>query len=237
MPGDPPPGRTDDRVRHPTTVADDPDDARGRSCSSSSCSTGSAAIPRTCSPGKISQPRADRQHPPAARRRPAVLGASSGSSCKQVFTVDFGASLEHQRGGVAHPRSRALGPSLTILVPLLIIETILAVGFALMVAYVRGSLTDRTVMIICTVGDVDLVPRLHHRVPVVFAYMLGWFPVQGWGDSFWENLVHLRVAADPDRAGRRPRAAACASTARSSSTRSTRTTCAPRAPRACPRTA
>jgi peptide/nickel transport system permease protein len=23
----------------------------------------------------------------------------------------------------------------------------------------------------------------------VFAYKLGWFPVQGWGDSFWQNLV------------------------------------------------
>jgi peptide/nickel transport system permease protein len=22
-----------------------------------------------------------------------------------------------------------------------------------------------------------------------FAYKLGWFPVQGWGDSFWQNLV------------------------------------------------
>jgi peptide/nickel transport system permease protein len=23
----------------------------------------------------------------------------------------------------------------------------------------------------------------------VFAYKLGWFPVQGWGDSFWQNLA------------------------------------------------
>ncbi len=30
----------------------------------------------------------------------------------------------------------------------------------------RGSLTDRAVMIVCTVGPVDLDPGLHHRVPV-----------------------------------------------------------------------
>ena len=42
-------------------------------------------------------------------------------------------------------------------------------------------------MIVCTVGHVDLDPRLHHRVPVLFAYKLGWFPVQGWGDSFWRT--------------------------------------------------
>ena len=43
-----------------------------------------------------------------------------------------------------------IGPSLTVLVPILIIETVLSVLIALAVAYVRGSLTDRAVMIACT---------------------------------------------------------------------------------------
>ena len=64
---------------------------------------------------------------------------------------------------VSHILATRLGPSLTVLVPLLVLETLLAIGLALAVAYVRGSLTDRAVMIVCTVGAVDLDPGLHHR--------------------------------------------------------------------------
>jgi peptide/nickel transport system permease protein len=53
---------------------------------------------------------------------------------------------------------------------------------------VRGSLTDRLVMIICTAGmSITILVYI-----IVFqywlAYKLGWFPVQGWGNGFWENL-------------------------------------------------
>ena len=119
-----------------------------------------------------------------------------------------------------------------MLVPLLILETIIAIGLALAVAYVRGSLTDRMVMIVCTVGLSISILVYIIVFQYVFAYKLGWFPVQGWGDSFWENLFALRVAADPDRAASSASRRTCGSTARSCSTRSTRTTCARRAPRA-----
>ena len=45
-----------------------------------------------------------------------------------------------------------MGPSLTVLVPLQILEVLISIALALAVAYVRGSLTDRLVMITCTVG-------------------------------------------------------------------------------------
>ena len=82
-----------------------------------------------------------------------------------------------------------LGPSLTVLVPLLIISTLVAIGLALGVAYVRGSLTDRAVMIVCTVGLSISILVYIIVFQYFFAYKLGWFPVQGWGDSFWQNLV------------------------------------------------
>jgi peptide/nickel transport system permease protein len=44
-----------------------------------------------------------------------------------------------------------LGPSLTVLIPLTILETLLA-ALALVIAFRRGSLTDRAVMIACTAG-------------------------------------------------------------------------------------
>ena len=52
----------------------------------------------------------------------------------------------------------------------------------------RGSLTDRTVMIVCTVGLSISVLVYIIVFQYFFAYKLGWFPVQGWGNGFWENL-------------------------------------------------
>src|SRR4029078_6980414 len=82
-----------------------------------------------------------------------------------------------------------LGPSLTVLVPLLILSTFISIGLALAVAYVRGSLTGRMVMMVCSVGLSVSILVYIIVFQYVFAYKLGWFPVQGWGDSFVENLV------------------------------------------------
>ena len=55
----------------------------------------------------------------------------------------------------------------------------------------RGSLTDRLVMIVCTVGLSISILVYIIVFQYVFAYRFGWFPVQGWGDSFAENLFGL----------------------------------------------
>jgi peptide/nickel transport system permease protein len=106
---------------------------------------------------------------------------------QQVLTANFGASWSTNEP-VSHIIATRLGPSLTVLVPLLIIETFVAIGLALAVAYVRGSLTDRMVMILCTIGMSISILVYIIVFQYVFAYKLGWFPVQGWGDSFIENL-------------------------------------------------
>jgi peptide/nickel transport system permease protein len=107
---------------------------------------------------------------------------------KQVVTADFGASWSTNEA-VSHIMATRLGPSLTVLIPLLIISTLVAIGLALAVAYVRGSLTDRAVMIVCTVGLSVSILVYIIVFQYVFAYKLGWFPVQGWGDGFWHNLI------------------------------------------------
>jgi peptide/nickel transport system permease protein len=101
---------------------------------------------------------------------------------------DFGASWSTNEA-VSHIMATRLGPSLTVLIPLLIISTLVAIGLALAVAYVRGSLTDRAVMIVCTVGLSVSILVYIIVFQYVFAYKLGWFPVQGWGDGFWHNLI------------------------------------------------
>jgi peptide/nickel transport system permease protein len=110
-----------------------------------------------------------------------------GIFIKQVVTADFGASWSTNER-VSHILATRLGPSLTVLVPLLILDTLISIALALAVAYVRGSLTDRLVMIVCTVG-LSISILIYIIVgQYVFAYKFGWFPVQGWGDSFAENL-------------------------------------------------
>ena len=110
-----------------------------------------------------------------------------GIFLKQIVTADFGASWSTNER-VSHIMMTRLGPSLTVLVPLLFLTTLISIGLALAVAYVRGSFTDRMVMIVCTVGLSISILVYIIVFQYVFAYKLGWFPVQGWGDSFVENL-------------------------------------------------
>ena len=57
------------------------------------------------------------------------------------------------------------------------------------VAYRRGSLADRTIMVVTTLAL--SVSFLVYVIvgQYVFAFQLGWFPVQGWSDSVLKNLV------------------------------------------------
>src|ERR1044072_9270565 len=101
---------------------------------------------------------------------------------KQIATGDFGASWATNEKVSAIFATR-LGPSLTVLVPLLVIDTLLAIAAAMLVAYMRGSLTDRMVMIGCTVGQSISILVYIIVFQYVLAYQLGWFPVQGWGSG------------------------------------------------------
>jgi peptide/nickel transport system permease protein len=107
---------------------------------------------------------------------------------KQVATFDFGRSWSTNEE-VSHIILTRIGPTLTIMVPVLIITSSLAVMFAIMVAYVRGTMKDRAVMIVCTV--VMSVSFLVYIIVFqwLFGFILGWFPVQGWSESFWKNLL------------------------------------------------
>jgi len=111
---------------------------------------------------------------------------------KQVLSGDFGSSWSTNER-VAEIFATRLGPSLTVLVPLLVISTLLGMAAAMLVAYVRGSLTDRAVMVACTMGQSISILVYILVFQYVFAYQLGWFPVQGWGVTFADNL--LRYAA------------------------------------------
>jgi peptide/nickel transport system permease protein len=107
---------------------------------------------------------------------------------QQVFTFNFDRSWSTNEL-VSHILLTRVGPTLTIMVPVVAIETSLAVVFAIMVAYVRGTLTDRAIMIVCTVAM--SVSFLVYIIVFqwLFGFILGWFPVQGWSESFWKNIA------------------------------------------------
>jgi peptide/nickel transport system permease protein len=110
----------------------------------------------------------------------------------QIATGDFGVSWATNEK-VSEIFATRLGPSLTVLVPLLLVDTLLAIAAAMLVAYWRGSLTDRLVMIGCTVGQSISILVYIIAFQYVLAYQLGWFPVQGWSESFTDNLFRFSL--------------------------------------------
>jgi peptide/nickel transport system permease protein len=57
------------------------------------------------------------------------------------------------------------------------------------VAYRRGSLSDRTIMVISTVAlSISFLVYIILG-QYLFGFQLGWFPVQGWSDSTLTNLT------------------------------------------------
>ncbi len=110
-----------------------------------------------------------------------------GIFVKQILVFDWGHSWATNES-VAGLFASRLPATLTVMVPILLLEVSLAIPFALGVAYWRGSLTDRMLMTITTVAMA--VSFLVYVIvgQYVFAFRLGWFPVQGWSDSLWINL-------------------------------------------------
>jgi peptide/nickel transport system permease protein len=115
-----------------------------------------------------------------------------GIFLKQIVTFDFGNAWSTGEP-VSHIIASRLGPSLTVLVPLTILETFFGIALALAIAFVRGSLTDRAVMVACTVGMSISILVYIIVFQYFFAYKLGLFPVQGWGESLGENLLHYAL--------------------------------------------
>ncbi|MGZ5120006.1 MAG: ABC transporter permease [Burkholderiales bacterium] len=113
---------------------------------------------------------------------------------KQIVTGDFGTSWATNEK-ISDIFATRVGPSLTVLVPMLVISTLLAMAAAMIVAYLRGRLVDRTIMIACTVGQSISILVYIIVLQYVLGYQLGWFPVQGWSQDFWQNL--LRYSALP----------------------------------------
>ena len=111
-----------------------------------------------------------------------------GIYLQSVVTFDWGKSWATNEA-VSNLFATRLPATLTVMLPILVLEAIVALPIAMWVAYRRGSVADRTIMIISTVA-LSISFLVYVIVgQYVFAFQFGWFPVQGWSDSVWTNLV------------------------------------------------
>jgi peptide/nickel transport system permease protein len=107
---------------------------------------------------------------------------------KQIVTFDWGKSWATNEA-VSNLFATRLPATLTVMVPILVLDVLLALPIAMWVAYRRGSLTDRTLMVVTTVA-LSISFLVYVIIgQYVFGFQLGWFPVQGWSDSLWTNLA------------------------------------------------
>ena len=107
---------------------------------------------------------------------------------KQIVTFDWGKSWATNEA-VSNLFATRLPATLTVMIPILVLDVLLALPIAMWVAYRRGSLTDRTLMVVTTIA-LSISFLVYVIIgQYVFGFQLGWFPVQGWSDSVWTNLA------------------------------------------------
>jgi peptide/nickel transport system permease protein len=107
---------------------------------------------------------------------------------KSIVTFDWGKSWATNES-VASLFATRLPATLTVMVPILVLDAVLALPISMWVAYHRGSLADRVITVVTTVA-LSISFLVYIIVgQYLFGFQLGWFPVQGWSDSLWTNLV------------------------------------------------
>jgi len=104
-----------------------------------------------------------------------------------IVSFDWGRSWATKES-VSHLFATRLPATLTVMLPILLLDVLIAIPIGLAVAYVRGSLTDRIVMVVTTVA-LSISFLVYVIVgQYLFGFQLGWFPVQGWSPNLGENL-------------------------------------------------
>jgi peptide/nickel transport system permease protein len=111
---------------------------------------------------------------------------------KQIVTFDYGRSYATKQpiGGMI---LEGIGPSLTLMIPAFTITTILAIFIGLLVAYYRGKLVDKVVVIFCVFGM--SLPMLAYILfgQYFFAYKMGWFPISGFETTWPERMTSVAL--------------------------------------------
>lgn len=111
---------------------------------------------------------------------------------KQVLTFDYGVSWSTGES-VNQVILTRIGPSLTLLIPLIILQTLISVALALWIGLVRGTWIDQSFMALCTIAMSVSILVYIIVFQYLLAYQLNWFPVQGWSSDLFKNLTHYAL--------------------------------------------
>jgi peptide/nickel transport system permease protein len=104
---------------------------------------------------------------------------------KQIVTFDFGRSFATNQK-ISTMILDGVIPSLTLTIPIFIIDLVIAIAIALVAAYKRNTLLDRSIVVLAVVGMSvsSLVYILAGQY--ILAYRFEWFPI--WG---YESIKYL----------------------------------------------
>jgi peptide/nickel transport system permease protein len=110
---------------------------------------------------------------------------------RSMLTFDFGRS-DADDTPIADRLLKGAGPSLSLTVPLFILDVVVAVAVGLFVAFFRETLIDRTVLVLCifTMSVATLLYIIAGQY--LIGMLLKWFPISGYsGDSsvIWRFLA------------------------------------------------
>lgn len=102
---------------------------------------------------------------------------------KSAFTFDFGYSWSSKQQ-IWEMIKAGAGPSLTITLPLFILSNVLSISIALLVAFYRGKLIDKVVLLVSIA--MMSIPSLAYILfgQWFFAAYLGWFEIAGYEPGF-----------------------------------------------------
>ena len=120
------------------------------------------------------------------RKMPNPLDSQLLFFLKQIARFDFGMSSSLNQP-VSDLLAKGMGPSLFLMIPVFFLELFLAVGIALICAFMRNTLVDRFFVVL----SVALM-SINYLVWIivgqyVLSFKLGWFPV--WGFASWGYLL------------------------------------------------
>jgi peptide/nickel transport system permease protein len=113
---------------------------------------------------------------------------------KQVVTMDYGRSYATKQR-ISEMIWNGMPASLSLAIPAFVVETLLALTIALLVSFFRGSLFDRTVVVLCVTGM--SVSSLAYILfgQYVLAYWWGLFPISGYDQDLMYRFKYVALPA------------------------------------------
>ena len=115
-----------------------------------------------------------------------------GLYLKQIATFDYGDSYAYKRP-ITAMIYEGVGPSLSLLLPAFFLTTVLSLLIALMVAYFRGTLVDKVVVMVCVTGMSLSILAYVLFGQYILAYKLGWFPISGYEQQWPDRIQYLML--------------------------------------------